>query len=99
MPTPEQVKDKLGDVMDPELYMSITDLGLVYNVNVENEKVHILMTLTSLGCPLYDTIQDEIYHQLEMIGVKQDQIEIELTFDPPWSMDLMSERAKAMLGI
>lgn len=99
MPTPDEVKDKLGDVMDPELYMSITDLGLVYNVTVENDKVHILMTLTSLGCPLYDTIQDEIYHQLEMIGVKQDQIEIELTFDPPWSMDLMSERAKAMLGI
>lgn len=99
MPTPNEVKDKLGDVMDPELYMSITDLGLVYNVTVENDKVHILMTLTSLGCPLYDTIQDEIYHQLEMIGVKQDQIEIELTFDPPWSMDLMSERAKAMLGI
>lgn len=85
--------------MDPELHMSITDLGLVYEVTVKDNKVHILMTLTSLGCPLYDTIQDEIYHQLEMIGVKQEDIEIELTFDPPWSMDLMSERAKAMLGI
>lgn len=99
MPTSDQVKEKLGDVMDPELHMSITDLGLVYEVTVKDNKVHILMTLTSLGCPLYDTIQDEIYHQLEMIGVKQEDIEIELTFDPPWSMDLMSERAKAMLGI
>jgi len=99
MANAEQIKEKLGDVMDPELHMSITDLGLVYNVTVKNETVHILMTLTSLGCPLYDTIQDEIHHQLELIGVKQDQITIELTFDPPWSMDLMSERAKAMLGI
>ncbi len=99
MPNSEQVKEKLGDVMDPELHMSITDLGLVYNVTVENEKVHILMTLTSLGCPLYDTIQDEIHHQLSIIGISEKDITIELTFDPPWSMDLMSERAKAMLGI
>ncbi len=99
MPTAEQVKDKLNDVMDPELNMSITDLGLVYNVEIKNEKVHILMTLTSLGCPLFDTIQDEIYHQLETIGVSQNNVDIELTFDPPWSMDRMSERAKAMLGI
>ncbi len=99
MPTSEQILDKLNDVMDPELNMSITDLGLVYNVGVKNEKAHILMTLTSLGCPLFDTIQDEIYHNLEMIGVSQDQVEIELTFDPPWSIDRMSERAKAMLGI
>lgn len=99
MPTSEQILDKLNDVMDPELNMSITDLGLVYNVDVKNEKAHILMTLTSLGCPLFDTIQDEIYHNLEMIGVSQDNVEIELTFDPPWSIDRMSERAKAMLGI
>lgn len=99
MPTSEQILDKLNDVMDPELNMSITDLGLVYNVDVKNEKAHILMTLTSLGCPLYDTIQEEIYHNLEMIGVTQENVEIELTFDPPWSIDRMSERAKAMLGI
>jgi len=99
MPTSEQILDKLNDVMDPELNMSITDLGLVYNVDVKNGKAHILMTLTSLGCPLYDTIQDEIYHNLEMIGLSQKNIEIELTFDPPWSIERMSERAKAMLGI
>lgn len=99
MPSVTQIKEKLGDVMDPELHMSITDLGLVYKVTTENETVHILMTLTSLGCPLFDTIQDEIYHQLGLLGISQDHIKIELTFDPPWSMDLMTERAKAMLGI
>lgn len=99
MPTSEQILDKLNDVMDPELNMSITDLGLVYNVDVKNGKAHILMTLTSLGCPLFDSIQDEIYHNMEIIGLPQDSVEIELTFDPPWSIDRMSERAKAMLGI
>jgi len=99
MPSSDQIKDKLGDVMDPELHMSITDLGLVYKVTTENETAHILMTLTSLGCPLFDTIQDEIFHHLGLLGISQDHIKIELTFDPPWSMDLMTERAKAMLGI
>ncbi len=98
--TKKQVEDKLFDVMDPELYMSIMDLGLVYEVTVkEGDKVHILMTLTTLGCPLFDTIQEEIETKLEMIGVKPENLEIQLTFDPPWSMDRMTEHAKAVLGI
>lgn len=97
--TKQQVEDKLLDVMDPELNMSIVDLGLVYEVTVTGEKVHILMTLTTLGCPLFDTIQEEIESKLEQIGVQAENIEIKLTFDPPWSMERMTERAKAMLGI
>ena len=97
--TKKQVEDKLYDVMDPELNMSIMDLGLVYEVKAENEKVHILMTLTTLGCPLFDSIQEEIESKLEQIGVQPENIAIQLTFDPPWSMERMSETAKAMLGI
>lgn len=97
--TKEQVEEKLYDVMDPELYMSIMDLGLVYEITVTEKKVHILMTLTTLGCPLFDTIQEEIEAKLEKIGVEPADIQIQLTFDPPWSMDRMTERAKAMLGI
>ncbi|PIZ66058.1 aromatic ring hydroxylase [Candidatus Roizmanbacteria bacterium CG_4_9_14_0_2_um_filter_39_13] len=99
MPTTKQVENKLYDVMDPELDMSIMDLGLVYKVTVNKTKVHIKMTLTSLGCPLFDTIQEEINHKVSSLGVKEKDIEIELTFDPPWSMDQMSEKAKATLGI
>lgn len=99
MPTKVQILDKLHDVMDPELQMSIADLGLIYEVTVNGEKVHILMTLTTMGCPLFDTIQEDILHHLGKIGVKGENITIELTFDPPWSMDRMTERAKAMLGI
>jgi metal-sulfur cluster biosynthetic enzyme len=97
--TKQQVEEKLYDVMDPELYMSIIDLGLVYEVTVTDKKVHILMTLTTLGCPLFDMIQEEIEAKLDKIGVEAQDIEIQLTFDPPWSMDRMTERAKAMLGI
>lgn len=99
MITKEQVFEALTDVMDPELHMSIVDLGLVYEVTVKDDKVHILMTLTSLGCPLYDTIEEDIFDRLNDRGVTKKDVKIELTFDPPWGMDRMSERAKAMLGI
>ena len=99
MATKEQVEDKLLEVMDPELHMSIVDLGLIYEVTINEPKVSILMTLTTLGCPLYDTIQEDIFHSLSKLGIEEKDIEIKLTFDPPWSMDRMSERAKAMLGI
>lgn len=95
----DQIREKLQDVIDPELRMSIIDLGLVYNVTHKKGKVHILMTLTSMGCPLYDTIEQDVYETLESLGFKEEDITIELTFDPPWSMDRMSERGKAMLGI
>jgi len=97
--TTEKIFEKLGEVMDPELHMSITDIGLVYNVNIENGKIQILMTLTSLGCPLFDTIQEDIYEAVSQLGVEKENININLTFEPPWSMDKMSERGKAMLGI
>ena len=94
------VRAKLDEVFDPELQMSITDLGLVYDVKVKPKKnLYIKMTLTSLGCPLYPMIERDIKNKVEELGYKDDQVEIELTFDPPWSMDKMTERAKAILGI
>ncbi|KKQ24751.1 MAG: hypothetical protein US40_C0001G0004 [Candidatus Roizmanbacteria bacterium GW2011_GWC2_37_13] len=103
----------LGEVLDPELNISIVDLGLVYNVKIEKAipsrhpqggrtdslRVEILMTLTTIGCPLISMIEDEIKNKLEELGLKENQIKIDLTFDPPWSMEKMSEKAKAMLGI
>lgn len=98
--TEEAVRTALSNVLDPELNISIMDLGLVYEINIsEGKKVHIVMTLTTLGCPLYGVIEGDIRRQLGALGINEDSIEIELTFDPPWSMDRMSESAKAMLGI
>lgn len=98
--TQQTITTQLEEVLDPELNISIVDLGLVYGVEIkDNNKVHIRMTLTTLGCPLYETIEQDIKSALKKIDVPSSDITIELTFDPPWSMERMSERAKAMLGI
>ena len=57
------------------------------------------MTLTTIGCPLFSLIEQQVKDKIRELGVKEENISLELTFDPPWSMDLMSEKAKAMLGI
>lgn len=91
---------KLKEVFDPELNISIVDLGLVYNITVEKaNKVKILMTLTTIGCPLFNIIEDEIKNKILELGIKKENIIIDLTFDPPWSMEKMSKKAKTLLGI
>lgn len=93
------VRNKLSEVLDPELNISIVDLGLIYKIEIKHNKVKVIMTLTTIGCPLFSLIEQEIRSKLKELKLKDNQIEFELTFDPPWSMDKMSERAKAMLGI
>lgn len=98
--TEKRIKETLQDVLDPELNISIVDLGLIYSAKIDkNNKVKILMTLTTIGCPLFSLIEQEVKNKLISLGLKDKDINLELTFDPPWSMDKMSERAKAMLGI
>lgn len=90
--------EKLKAVPDPELGISIVDLGLVYDVKFDKKgKVTVIMTLTTMGCPLFDSIADPIKNILAKVeGVKD--VDIELTFDPPWSVDKMSKEAKIKLG-
>ena len=96
----KKVKEKITEVMDPELGISIVDLGLIYKVTIKkNNKVHILMTLTSMGCPLIATIEQDIKSRLMELEIEEKNITVELTFEPPWSMEKMSPSAKAMLGI
>lgn len=97
VPDKKKVMATLGKVMDPELHMSIVDLGLVYNVKVGKKITDITMTLTTLGCPLFPMIEQDIHNKLYQIGMKD--VKVTLTFDPPWSMERMTERAKAVLGI
>lgn len=91
------VRKVLFEVMDPEMNISIMDLGLVYGVKVANKKVEISMTLTTLGCPLFPIIEKEINQKLATIGVED--LDIRLTFNPPWSFEKMTDRARAMLGL
>ena len=97
MPTREEVYEALRQVEDPELGMDIVDLGLLYDVDVEGPKVRVSYTLTSMGCPAGVMIQEDIDRVVrELPGVEE--VESELTFEPPWTPERMSEDAKFILG-
>ncbi len=85
-------------VYDPEIPVNIYELGLIYEVNVSNElNIEIVMSLTSPFCPAAQSMPAEIKEKLSTIeGVNE--VEVRVTFDPPWSQDLMSEAAKLQLG-
>ena len=97
MATREEVLEILRQVEDPELGMDIVDLGLVYEVAVEDSTAKIIYSLTSMGCPAGPLIAQDIDRAaLEVPGVEE--VELELTFDPPWTPDKMSDDAKFILG-
>lgn len=82
--TSEQITEALRDVFDPELGMSVVDLGLIYGVEIEDERVRVTMTLTVPGCPLHDSMTEWVRQAVVKIpGVKE--AEVHITFDPPWT--------------
>jgi len=95
-----EVMDALRECYDPEIPVNIVDLGLIYNVDIDNEEgiVHVLMTLTALGCPMAGEVIDEVQMRVtEVENVKS--CKVDMTFDPPWSPDRMTEDAKWELGM
>ena len=91
------VLEALRQVEDPELGMDVVDLGLVYDVAVEGPKVKVTYSLTSMGCPAGPLIAQDMDSAVRQVeGV--DDVELELTFDPPWTPDKMSDDAKFILG-
>src|ERR1700758_114530 len=97
MPTETEVIDALRQVEDPELGMDIVELGLFYDAVIEGSKVKITYTLTSMGCPVGPMIEEDIARVVsELPDVSE--VEPELTFEPPWSPERMSEDAKFILG-
>jgi mrp protein homolog len=95
----EQIVKMLRTVYDPEIPVNIYDLGLIYNVDIQDggAKVVITMTLTAPNCPAADFILQDVQIKVESIsGVKR--CDIELTFDPPWHSSMMSEEAQLELG-
>jgi metal-sulfur cluster biosynthetic enzyme len=97
MVTKDDVVEALRSVEDPELGMDIVDLGLFYDAEIDGSKVKIVHSLTSMGCPAGPMIQEDIHRVAsELPGV--DEVEVELTFDPPWTPDRMSDDAKFILG-
>src|SRR2546423_2504361 len=98
MPTKDEVTEALRQVEDPELGMDIVDLGLLYEVEVAGPRVKVTYSLTSMGCPAGPLIQQDIERVVQEMP-EVDEVESELTFDPPWTPEKMSEDAKFILGI
>ena len=93
----EDVRSSLKQCMDPEVPLSIVDMGLIYGINVnDNNDVDIKMTMTTQGCPLHETMVDDVKRYTKKVsGVNN--VNVEIVWDPPWTMDKMSDDAKAMM--
>ncbi|MFA5555871.1 MAG: SUF system Fe-S cluster assembly protein [Flavobacteriaceae bacterium] len=95
----EQIVKVLKGIYDPEIPVDIYELGLIYDVMInEDMDVKVLMTLTSPNCPVAESLPQEVEQKIRAID-RVKSAEIELTFDPPWTRDLMSEEAKLELGM
>lgn len=95
----EKIVKVLKTIYDPEIPVDIYELGLIYDVMVNTDhEVKILMTLTSPNCPVAESLPKEVEDKVKSLENVKDA-EVEITFDPPWSKDLMSEEAKLELGM
>ncbi len=94
----DQAIEVLRSIYDPEIPVDIYELGLVYDVQVSTEQdIKILMTLTSPNCPVAESLPEEVREKVRSIKDVR-EVEVEITFDPPWTKDMMSEEAKLELG-
>ncbi|MCK5443700.1 MAG: DUF59 domain-containing protein [Maribacter sp.] len=95
----EKIVQVIKTIYDPEIPVDIYELGLIYDVFVnEDNDVKILMTLTSPNCPVAETLPVEVEEKVKSLDAVKDAV-VEITFDPPWTQDLMSEEAKLELGL
>jgi FeS assembly SUF system protein len=94
-----KIVDALKNVYDPEIPVSIYDMGMIYKISVDDNFVaHIIMTVTAPNCPVADTLPLEVHNKVKEIeGIKD--VDVILTFDPPWNEDMLSDVAKLELGL
>src|SRR5690349_20138238 len=98
MPTVEEVYSAVGEVLDQDLGLPILDLGLVYRVDVADDKIEIDFTLTSPACPVGDLLQEDLQETVKArTGIEI--VTATIVWDPPWDKDMMSEELKLTLGI
>ncbi len=99
MVSEEEVRRVLKTAVDPEFGVDVIDLGLIYELKISDDnKVYIKMTLTTPTCPLANVIVADVYQKVKSIPGVED-VDIELSFDPPWSPDMMSPEARKLLGL
>jgi metal-sulfur cluster biosynthetic enzyme len=98
--TEDNVRETLKQVDDPELGINIIDLGLVYEIHVQDEKdVQVVMTLTTPFCPIGPSVKQQITNVLKQDVEGVGKVDVQFTFNPPWDKDMMSDDAKVELGI
>jgi metal-sulfur cluster biosynthetic enzyme len=97
-PTLESLREALTAVLDPEVGMNIVDLGLVYDIRIEPQHIEIDLTMTTPACPMGDMIVDEARGVVAALVPPAVEVRVNLVWDPPWSPELMSERARAHFG-
>jgi metal-sulfur cluster biosynthetic enzyme len=90
--SPEQITEALREVFDPELGMSVVDLGLIYDVAIDAGRVRITMTLTTQGCPLHDSMTEWVRQAVGRIPGVEDVVVV-IVFDPPWTPDRIRQDA------
>ena len=94
----EKIIDEIKKIYDPELPVNIYDLGLIYDVKVEENKAKIKMTLTTPNCPVAESLPKEVKEgAMQVEGIED--VDLELVWDPPWSKDMMSDAAKLELNL
>ena len=93
----DKIREALKKVIDPELGVSIVDLGLIYDVKVNRTKIKVIMTLTTPGCPLAPVIDKLVREAIKPLG--EYEVELELVWEPAWTKEMMSEEAKLKLGM
>ncbi|WGH27576.1 MAG: iron-sulfur cluster assembly protein [Candidatus Shikimatogenerans bostrichidophilus] len=89
----------LKNIYDPELNISIYDMGLIYKIKIKKKDLFILMTFTTPNCPLYNNILNDIEYKIKKKINNINNINIEITFEPTWNKKMMSDKAKLELGI
>jgi FeS assembly SUF system protein len=97
-PTKDQIIEAIRTVFDPEIHVNIYDLGLIYNIDIKKDQVHVQMTLTSAFCPAAETLPNEVEQAVKEVATDLD-VNIEIVWEPTWTKDMMSDEAKLELGI
>jgi len=94
----ETIVSALKQVVDPEVALSVVDLGLIYGVEVDDEAARVTMTMTSAACPVTEVIMDDVEFELERVLPAGCLVEVVLVWDPAWTPEMMSESAKRFMG-
>ncbi|MCZ7567989.1 MAG: metal-sulfur cluster assembly factor [Ardenticatenaceae bacterium] len=98
IPTEAEIYDTLRDVYDPELGINLVDLGLIYSLTIEGGIVTVLMTLTTPGCPLHETMAEAVEAAIWSSVPGVQRVNVQLVWSPPWNPNMMTEEGKAALG-